>query len=71
LAADAACAGRAARGEASGTETVRVSEEVARYTRDAYNDEMAYIMFQSAFEDVVRESCGELGMRVEGELPRE
>ena len=31
---------------------------------------MAYIMFQSAFEDVVRASGGEFSMRVEGELPR-
>lgn len=70
LMADAAVAGRKARGETTGIETIKASEEVANYTREIYNDEMAYIMFQSAFEDVVRASGGELGMRVEGELAR-
>jgi ribulose-5-phosphate 4-epimerase/fuculose-1-phosphate aldolase len=41
LLADAACAGR-------GTQTVKVSHEEAEYTRNVYNDEMVYIMFQSA-----------------------
>lgn len=41
LLADAACAGR-------GTQTIKVSEEAAEYTRRNYNDEMIYIMFQSA-----------------------
>ena len=68
--ADAAAAGRRARGETKGTETIKVTPEVAEYTRNIYNDEMAYIMFQSAFEDVVKASRGELPMRVEGELPR-
>ena len=71
LMADAAAAGRAARGESTGVDTIKASEEVANYTRDIYNDEMAYIMFQSAFEDVVKASRGELALRVEGELPRE
>jgi hypothetical protein len=69
--ADAAAAGRAARGDRDGANTQWVSEEVARYTRDAYNDERAYIMSQSAFEDVVRASGGELQSRVEGEMRRE
>jgi hypothetical protein len=71
LMADAAAAGRAARGDKEGAKTIWASEEVARYTRDAYNDERAYIMFQSAFEDVVKASNGELPNRVEGEMPRE
>jgi ribulose-5-phosphate 4-epimerase/fuculose-1-phosphate aldolase len=41
LMADAACAGR-------GTTTVKVDVEAAEYTRKTYNDEMVYIMFQSA-----------------------
>lgn len=40
LLADAACAGR-------GTQTIKVGRAEAEYTRDSYNDEMAYIMFQS------------------------
>jgi ribulose-5-phosphate 4-epimerase/fuculose-1-phosphate aldolase len=70
LMADAAAAGRAARGEEKGSKTIWASEEVARYTRDAYNDEMAYIMFQSGFQDVVRASQGELQATVAGEMPR-
>lgn len=42
LMADAACAGR-------GTKTIKVGHEEAEYTRKVYNDEMVYIMFQSAF----------------------
>ncbi|KAK7890799.1 hypothetical protein LTR67_008009 [Exophiala xenobiotica] len=64
LLADAACAGR-------GTKTVKVGHEEASYTRNSYNDEMAYIMFQSAFEDVIKASHGELPMHVQGEIPRE
>jgi ribulose-5-phosphate 4-epimerase/fuculose-1-phosphate aldolase len=71
LLADAAAGGRKASGEETGTQTIKVGEEEARYTRDLYNDEMVYIMFQSAFEDVVRGSGGELGWRVEGEMARE
>lgn len=71
LLADAAAGGRAARGQKTGTETIKVSEEEAEYTRNIYNDEMTYIMFQSSFEDVVRESRGELSLRVEGELARQ
>ncbi|ETI25557.1 hypothetical protein G647_02330 [Cladophialophora carrionii CBS 160.54] len=41
LLADAACAGR-------GTTTLKVEHEEAEYTRNVYNDEMVYIMFQSA-----------------------
>lgn len=41
LLADAACAGR-------GTATIKVGHEEAEYTRKTYNDEMVYIMFQSA-----------------------
>ena len=41
LLADAAGAGR-------GTLTVKVAHEEAEYTRNVYNDEMVYIMFQSA-----------------------
>jgi ribulose-5-phosphate 4-epimerase/fuculose-1-phosphate aldolase len=41
LLADAACAGR-------GTTTLKVAHEEAEYTRNVYNDEMVYIMFQSA-----------------------
>ena len=41
LLADAACAGR-------GTKTMKVAHEEAEYTRNVYNDEMVYIMFQSA-----------------------
>ncbi|RVX70848.1 hypothetical protein B0A52_06004 [Exophiala mesophila] len=63
LLADAACAGR-------GTQTIKVSPEAAEYTRSNYNDEMIYIMFQSAFEDVVRASNGELPSNVQGEIRR-
>ncbi|KIX99882.1 uncharacterized protein Z520_04518 [Fonsecaea multimorphosa CBS 102226] len=41
LLADAACAGR-------GTTTIKVAHEEAEYSRNVYNDEMVYIMFQSA-----------------------
>ncbi|KIW93995.1 uncharacterized protein Z519_05310 [Cladophialophora bantiana CBS 173.52] len=41
LLADAACAGR-------GTKTIKVAHEEAEYSRNVYNDEMVYIMFQSA-----------------------
>ena len=71
LMADAAAAGRRARGESTGTETIKVDPKTADYTQKIYNDEMLYIMFQSAFEDIVKASGGELTMRVEGELPRE
>lgn len=71
LLADAAAGGRKARGDSTGTETIKVSEAEAEYTRNIYNDEMTYIMFQSAFEDVVRASGGELASRVEGEVGRE
>ncbi|KAK5023907.1 hypothetical protein LTS07_009033 [Exophiala sideris] len=64
LLADAACAGR-------GTSTIKIAHEEAEYTRNTYNDEMVYIMFQSAFEDVVRASNGEFPMHVQGEIPRE
>ncbi|KAL6247051.1 hypothetical protein RBB50_006359 [Rhinocladiella similis] len=63
LLADAACAGR-------GSTTIKVGHEEAEYTRNTYNDEMVYIMFQSAFEDVVKASNGELAMHVQGETPR-
>jgi ribulose-5-phosphate 4-epimerase/fuculose-1-phosphate aldolase len=63
LLADAAAAGR-------GTPTIKVSHEDAEYTRRIYTDEMEYTMFQSAFEDVVRASNGELPLHVEGETPR-
>lgn len=63
LMADAACAGR-------GTQTIKVGHEEAQYTHDTYNDEMTWIMFQSAFEDVVKASNGELTMHVPGEIPR-
>ena len=63
LMADAAAAGR-------GKATVKISHEAAEYTRRVYTDEMEYNMFQSAFEDVVRASNGELPMHVAGEQPR-
>lgn len=56
---------------ARGIKTIKVNEEAADYSRSNYTDEMAYIMFQSAFEDVVRASNGELSFHVRGELPRE
>lgn len=64
LQADAAAAGR-------GSSTIKVGHEEAEYSRRLYTDEMTYVMFQSCFEDVVRESGGELGMHVKGELARE
>lgn len=56
---------------ARGIETIKVSEEAADYSRKNYTDEMTYIMFQSAFEDVVKASNGDLSFSVPGELPRE
>lgn len=56
---------------ARGIETIKVSEEAADYSRKNYTDEMTYIMFQSAFEDIVKASNGELTFHVPGELPRE
>lgn len=56
---------------ARGIKTIKVSEEAADYSRKNYTDEMTYIMFQSAFEDVVKASHGELSFHVPGELPRE
>ena len=56
---------------ARGIKTVKVSEEAADYSRKNYTDEMTYIMFQSAFEDVVKASNGELSFHVPGELPRQ
>lgn len=46
LLADAACAGR-------GSTTIKVGHEEAEYTRNTYNDEMVYIMFQSAYVTTV------------------
>ncbi|KIW79871.1 hypothetical protein Z517_06486 [Fonsecaea pedrosoi CBS 271.37] len=63
LLADAAAAGR-------GTKTIKVGHEEAEFTRKTYNDEMVYIMFQSAFEDVIRASNGELPSHVLGEIRR-
>lgn len=56
---------------ARGIKTIKVSEEAADYSRKNYTDEMTYIMFQSAFEDVVKASNGELSSHVQGELPRD
>jgi hypothetical protein len=42
LKADAAATGR-------GIKTIKVGHEEAEYTRRVYNDEMTYIMFQSAY----------------------
>lgn len=60
LMADAAAAGR-------GCETIKIPHEVAEYTRRVYTDEMEYNMFQSQFEEVIRESHGELSMLSGGE----
>ncbi|OAG42681.1 hypothetical protein AYO21_02964 [Fonsecaea monophora] len=63
LLADAAATGR-------GTKTIKVGHEEAEFTRKTYNDEMVYIMFQSAFEDVIRASNGELPSHVLVEIRR-
>lgn len=63
LMADAACAGR-------GTKTIKIGHKEAVWTRDTYNDERTWIMFQSCVEDVIRSSNGELPMHVQGELKR-
>ena len=63
LLADAAAAGRK-------TSTIKIGHEEALFSRNLYNDEMVYIMFQSAFEDVIRASNGELPMHVQGEIRR-
>jgi ribulose-5-phosphate 4-epimerase/fuculose-1-phosphate aldolase len=68
LMADAALAGRVA-AELDGGR-VLVDDETARYTEAIYNDEMLWIMQQSAFEDVVRASDGKLSWGVEGEIQR-
>ncbi|TKA62182.1 hypothetical protein B0A55_10888 [Friedmanniomyces simplex] len=60
LLADAAAGGR-------GTKTIKIDHEEAEYTRRVYTDEMEYNMFQSCFEDIVRESHGELSMLAGGE----
>ncbi|KAK0879873.1 hypothetical protein LTR87_006359 [Friedmanniomyces endolithicus] len=60
LLADAAAGGR-------GTKTIKIDHEEAVYTRRVYTDEMEYNMFQSCFEDIVRESRGELSMLSGGE----
>lgn len=56
---------------ARGIKPILVNEEAADFSRKNYTDEMTYIMFQSAFEDVVKASHGELSFHVPGELPRE
>lgn len=58
--ADAAAAG-------NGYETIKVGHEEAEYTRKVYNDELEYITFQPAFEEIVWESKGELSMQSGGE----
>lgn len=58
--ADAAAGGR-------GTPTIKISHEEAEWTRRVYTDEMEYNMFASCFEDMVKESHGELSMLSGGE----
>ena len=50
----------AARG--SGWETIKVGHDEAEYTSKVYNDELEYVTFQCAFEEVVYSSNGELQM---------
>ena len=52
---------------ARGGETIKIGHEEAVYTRRVYTDEMEYCMFQSCFEDMVRESHGELQVLSGGE----
>jgi ribulose-5-phosphate 4-epimerase/fuculose-1-phosphate aldolase len=53
-----------AAGKNRGWETIKVPHEEAEYTRKVYWDELEYITFQPAFEDVVRASGGELTMTI-------
>ncbi|KAJ5811673.1 hypothetical protein N7474_007974 [Penicillium riverlandense] len=56
-----------AAGKNRGWDTIKVPHEAAEFTRKVYTDEMEYITFQSAFEDVVYESNGELTLLSGGE----
>lgn len=53
-----------AAGKNRGWETIKVPHEEAEYTRKVYWDELEYITFQPAYEDVVRASGGELTMTI-------
>ncbi|KAJ5605361.1 hypothetical protein N7510_010515 [Penicillium lagena] len=53
-----------AAGKNRGWDTIKVGHEEAEYTRKVYWDELEYITFQSAFEDTVRASGGELTMTI-------
>lgn len=48
----------------SGDETIKVGHEEAEYTRKVYFDELEYITFQPAFEEIVHASNGELSMTI-------
>ena len=56
-----------AAGKNRGWEPIHVGPEEAEYTRRVYNDELEYVTFQPAFEDIVWESRGELSMTVGNE----
>ena len=47
---------------ARGREPILVGHQEAEFTRNVYNDELEYVTFQPAFEDVVAESNGDLKM---------
>jgi ribulose-5-phosphate 4-epimerase/fuculose-1-phosphate aldolase len=53
-----------AAGKNRGWETIKVGHGEAEYTRNVYFDELEYITFQPAFEDVVYASNGELKMTI-------
>ena len=47
-----------------GWETIKVGHEEAEFTRNVYNDELEYVTFQPAFEEMVDSSNGELSMTI-------
>lgn len=53
-----------AAGKNRGWDTIKIGHEEADYTRRVYWDELEYITFQPAFEDIVRASGGELTMMI-------
>lgn len=56
-----------AAGRTRGWDPIKVGHEEAEFTRNVYNDELEYVTFQPAFEDVVADSHGQLTLTVGNE----
>lgn len=56
-----------AAGQGRGWKPITVGHQEAEYTRNVYNDELEFVTFQPAFEEIVAASNGELSLTVGNE----